>query len=426
MSQGEVRGEVGMFRLIQELGRRAVAMRCETIRAWPALLLMLAVLVQAVPANALNAHGFRMAGDESRMRIVFDLDSEPNFKWFLLRAPHRLVIDLPDTRFGFEPETLSARGMVTGVRYGNLGTESSRIILSASGPFEVERLSVLGNERTPGFRMMVDLVATSEEAFASALADQATTTGSTIAASKSDRLGDAAPHAARPFRVVIDPGHGGIDGGAEGLHGTVEKDITLSFARELRDAIEAAGRHDVFMTRDDDSFLRLDERVRIARQHEADLFISVHADTINLKGIRGATVYTISEKASDSLAAAAAKRENLADAVAGIELADENQHVADILFDLTRRETHGFSVSFARSLVGELTGAVELINNPLRSAGFRVLRAPDVPSVLVELGYLSNPDDEKQLTDKEWRLRAARSIAAAVDLFAAARQGAGG
>ena len=180
------------------------------------------------------------------------------------------------------------------------------------------------------------------------------------------------------------------------------------------------------MTRETDEFLRLDDRVRIARQHEADLFISIHADTIRLKGIRGATVYTVSDKASDAEAQALADRENLSDQLAGIEIEEENHEVADILIDLIRRETHGFSIRFARSLVGELSTRVGLINNPHRSAGFKVLKAPDVPSVLVELGYLSNAKDEEQLLSAEWRGKAAASISNAIALFASAKGGAGG
>ena len=212
----------------------------------------------------------------------------------------------------------------------------------------------------------------------------------------------------------------------EGKNGTVEKSITLTFATELRDKLAATGKYNVFMTREKDEFLRLDDRVRIARQHEADLFISVHADTISLKGIRGATVYTVSDKASDAEAQALADRENLSDQLAGIEIEEDDKQVADILIDLIRRETHSFSMRFARSLVGELSSTVGLINNPHRSAGFKVLKAPDVPSVLVELGYLSNPKDEEQLRSPDWRGKAATSISNAIALFAAAKIGAGG
>jgi N-acetylmuramoyl-L-alanine amidase len=235
-----------------------------------------------------------------------------------------------------------------------------------------------------------------------------------------------AQKADKRFTVVIDPGHGGIDGGANGLSGTVEKDITLAFSRELREQLTKAGDLDVILTRDDDQFLRLDERVRFAREKNADLFISIHADTIRLKGISGATVYTVSDRASDAASAALASRENLSDQLAGITIEDEDHQIADILVDLIRRETHSFSVSFARTLVGELKDTVTMINNPHRMAGFRVLRAPDVPSVLIELGYLSNESDEKHLLDSEWRAKAAKGIVDAVVQFAGPRIGSRG
>jgi N-acetylmuramoyl-L-alanine amidase len=411
----------------QDHGRQVLRTGLAWLAVLFALLLGQATAIAAPDSEppALRAHAYRMAGDAVRMRIVVEFNREPDVKWFLLRGPHRLVVDLPETTFAFEPDSLDPRGLVTGVRYGNLGTGSSRIILSGKGPFTVENLSLLENENSPGHRMVIDIIAGSEAAFERALADQATTTASTVTTGKSDRVG-VRPRTEKPFTIVIDPGHGGIDGGAKALGGTAEKDLTLSFSRELRERLKAIGRFNVFMTRDDDVFLRLDERVRIARQHDADLFVSIHADTISQSGVRGASVYTISEKASDEVARAAAERENLADSVAGIEIADENQEVADILYDLVRRETHGFSVTFARSLVDELGRKIELINNPRRSAGFRVLRAPDVPSVLVELGYLSNAKDLAKLQDPVWRDKAVSSMIEAIDAFAAIRTGAGG
>jgi N-acetylmuramoyl-L-alanine amidase len=389
-----------------------------------ALLILLPLQASAAP---LEAKAYKMAGDATHMRIVMQFDREPDLRWFLLRGPHRLVIDVPETNFSVDARELKARGLVAGVRFGNVGEGRSRLILSAKGPFAVERVEVMENEKSAGYRLVADIAASSERVFDEALAEQTQTTGSTQATKKTDRLGQMAQRAAgKRFTIVIDPGHGGIDGGAEGVNGTVEKSVTLAFATELKKKLEQTGPYNVFLTREKDEFLRLDERVRIARQHEADLFISIHADTIRLKGIRGATVYTVSDKASDAEAAALAVRENLSDQLAGIEMEEENHEVADILVDLIRRETHTFSMRFARSLVGELSTAVELINNPHRSAGFKVLRAPDVPSVLVELGYLSNAKDEAQLLDPDWRGKAAERISAAVELFATERTGTGG
>lgn len=381
-----------------------------------------------LPAAAapMTATAFKMAGDATHMRIVVDFDREPEPKWFLLRGPDRLVVDLPDTKLAIDPRDLKARGLVRNVRCGSIENGAARLVIAGKGPFLVDKLDVLKNEDGTGWRLAIDLSAASAREFDAALADQSLSTGST-AANKGGRVGSGPPSVpAHRFTVVIDPGHGGVDGGAEGVTGAVEKDVTLAFARLLRDKLAASGAYDVFMTRDSDIYLRLDDRVRIARQHEADLFISIHADTIAVKSLRGATVYTVSDKASDAEAQALADRENLSDRFAGLEIKGDDAEVTDILIDLIRRETHSFSLRFARTLVGQLSTTVGLINNPHREAGFRVLKAPDVPSVLVELGYLSNPKDEAQLLSSDWRDKAADSISKAVATFAQARAQTGG
>jgi N-acetylmuramoyl-L-alanine amidase len=381
----------------------------------------LSCVAQAADAS-LKATDYKMAGDATKMRIVMNFDREPDLKWFLLRGPNRLVVDLQNTKFALDAKDLKARGLVKAVRLGDLGGGVSRLILTGKGPFAVDKLDVLKNDDGSGYRLAIEISAASEREFDEALANQTLTTGSTVSADKGERVGKGpTTTAGHRFTIVIDPGHGGVDGGAEGLNGTIEKNVTLAFATELRDKLAATGNYNVFMTRETDEFLRLDDRVRIARQHEADLLISIHADTISVKGIRGATVYTVSDKASDPQAQALADRENLSDQFAGMEIKDDNKEVTDILIDLIRRETHSFSMSFAHTLVGQLSTSVGLINNPQRSAGFRVLKAPDVPSVLVELGYLSNAKDEAQLLDADWRGKAAQSIANAVALFAAAK-----
>lgn len=377
-------------------------------------------------AAAVVAHDYKMAGDDTRVRLVIQFDREPDANWFLLRGPHRLVIDIANARFSIDPEATASRGLVDHVRYGLIHQNKARMILAVDGPFAVEAFNIAKNTSSPGYRLVADIAATSEAEFEAALADQVTTTGSTRSTPKGDRVVKGAEPAVQRFTIVIDPGHGGIDGGARGVSGTEEKDITLTFSRELKKHLEENGRYRVRLTRDDDVFLRLDERVRIARQHGANLFISVHADTIRYKGVRGATVYTVSDQASDAEAAALAARENLSDELAGMSVEDENHEVSDILMDLIRRETHSFSVRFARTLVGSLSDRVEMIKNPHRFAGFRVLKAPDVPSVLLELGYLSNPHDEEQLLDAEWRSKAIESVAAAVRKFAGATAATGG
>lgn len=384
----------------------------------------LSTVSQAAEAP-LKALSVKVAGDATKIRIVLNFDREPDVKWFLLRGPNRLVVDLPATKFFLNPKDLKARGLLKHVRYGAVG-EASRLVLTGKGPFSVDKVDILRNDDASGYRLVAELSAASDKEFEEALAIQAQTTGATVSGDKGDRVGAPAVAPAHRFTIVIDPGHGGIDGGAESVGGTIEKNVTLAFANELREKLAATGKYDLHMTREKDEFLRLDDRVRIARQHGADLFISVHADTIKLKGIHGATVYTVSDKASDAEAQALADRENLSDQLAGIEIKNDSPEVTDILIDLIRRETHSFSLSFANTLVGKLSSSVDLINNPHRFAGFKVLKAPDVPSVLVELGYLSNPQDEARLLNPEWRDKATQSIVDAVTTFAAAKTGTGG
>jgi len=222
---------------------------------------------------------------------------------------------------------------------------------------------------------------------------------------------------------VLDPGHGGIDTGTHGLDGELEKDIVLSFASEIRDRLEKSGKYRVLMTRSDDTFIALNDRVRFARSHGAALFVSIHADALPKKEgqAEGATVYTLSEHASDAEAARLADDENKADVIAGVDLTAEPDDVANILVDLAQRETKTFSLQFAHSSVKEFKTVARLHKRPLKSAGFVVLKAPDVPSVLIELGYMSNRGDLNHLVDAEWRGKTAAALAHAVDDFFAPR-----
>ncbi len=225
----------------------------------------------------------------------------------------------------------------------------------------------------------------------------------------------------RPL-IVLDPGHGGIDNGTH-WKSVDEKDIVLAFARTLREKLEHSGKYRVAMTRGDDTFVALGDRVRFARARRAALFISLHADSLPPKEghAEGATVYTLSEKASDAQAAELANSENASDIIAGVDLSNEPSDVASILVDLAQRETKTFSMQFARNVVGELRDTAKLYKRPIKSAGFVVLKDPDVPSVLIELGYLSSAADRKNLTSPAWRAKTAGALAEAVDVFFAPR-----
>jgi len=221
---------------------------------------------------------------------------------------------------------------------------------------------------------------------------------------------------------VIDPGHGGPDNGTQ-ADGQNEKSLVLAFGLALRDRIEKTGKYRVIMTRTDDTFIPLNDRVKIARSQSAALFVSIHADFLPHRegDVQGATIYTVSDRASDAEAERLAEAENKADAIGGVNLTEEPTDVADILIDLAQRETRTFSNRFARLLAGEMKNATRMYKHPLKSAGFRVLKAPDVPSVLVELGYVSNKSDLEHLVSENWRSKTVGSMAQAIDAFFAKR-----
>lgn len=228
------------------------------------------------------------------------------------------------------------------------------------------------------------------------------------------------PDASRPL-VVIDAGHGGHDPGASGQDGEREKDLTLMLARSMRDALLASGHVRVALTRNTDRFLVLAERADIARRLNANLFISVHADAASVSEARGATIYTLSDKASDSVAEALAARENRADSVNGVTLAGKGQAVSSILVDLARREMRGSSQRFGELVVREGKSAIAFHSQPQREAAFIVLKSLDLPSALIEAGYISNPDDAQTMRDKAWRKEFAQSVSRAVEIFLAER-----
>jgi N-acetylmuramoyl-L-alanine amidase len=315
---------------------------------------------------------------------------------------------------------LTGRGLVTGWRYGLFARGRSRIVLDAAEPVKIDKAFVLPAVEDQPARLVVDLVRTSPQAFRDELQRTALTreASNDVPVVKADRLPDPAAETRRQKPVVmLDPGHGGVDSGTISSTGAQEKDVVLAFAFELKKKLEATGKVEVMMTRDDDRFIPLADRVKIARDQTADLFVSIHADSVRQDDVRGATVYTLSERASDQEAAALAAKENASDAIAGLDLAEDTDEVSDILVDLTRRETKNFSAAFANNLVSELSSTTRMIRNPHRSARFLVLRAHDVPSVLVEIGYLSNEQDEKLLTSEAWRERVSAAVSGAILRF---------
>lgn len=382
--------------------------------------LSLAMAVSSLPASLqaaaekpLLAFAARIAGDEARTRIVIDFEERPKFSIHYVAAPERVVVDLPATAFGFPQEDLAARGLFSDIRFGTMDDTSARIVLTADRPVQLSLAEVQEGEDGE-FRLVLDAEMATPEVFANLVRQQDWGSGD----DDGDEREPALPVDDGVFTVAVDAGHGGIDTGAIGAATkTPEKSITLLFARALAKQLDRQQGVRSYLVRDSDKFLSLSERVTLARQAKADLFISLHADTLSQKDIRGATVYTLSDRASDRMAENLAARENLSDQIAGISLKDEPPEVADILLDLTRRETQAFSIGLAKNVLESFEGQIGLINNAHRYAGFQVLRAPDIPSVLLELGFLSNPEDEKLLLDEAWRTKVSNLLAKAVGRY---------
>ncbi|OLL55171.1 N-acetylmuramoyl-L-alanine amidase [Bartonella henselae] len=366
-------------------------------------------------ADALELVNLRTIGDSKRTRIIAVFNAEPNVFLQIFDNPARLVINLPIVDFSVQNTSLKKQNklssMLSDVRYSFSDVKTSRIILISKTAFVVEKSTVQKLENG-SWQLLIDITQSTQKKFDEVLKKQ----------QKADFNTKIQRDLPRSFRVVLDPGHGGIDGGARGVTGILEKDVTLAFARALRDELQKGSHTIVALTRDSDIFLRLSERVKKAQEFDADLFISIHADTIDVHSLRGATVYTISDEASDAIAKSLAESENKVDLLDGLPK-EESLELTNILLDLTRRETHAFSINFANNVVSNLSKShINLINNPHRYADFQVLKAPDVPSVLIEIGYLSNKEDEKLLNNPQWRKQMAASIAYSIRQFAEYRQ----
>jgi N-acetylmuramoyl-L-alanine amidase len=362
----------------------------------------------------------RLAGDDKQTRFVLELDRKIDLRAFALADPYRVVLDIPQVNFQLPPQAGQAgRGLIKAFRYGLVMPGGSRIVMDLMRPATIEKAYVVEADNGQPPKLVVELTATDRASFLRALSADSR---AELRPSTAPEPVKSASDDKRPV-VVIDPGHGGIDNGTQASSGELEKQIVLDFATALHDRLEKSGKYRIVMTRSDDTFIPLADRVKIARTEQAQLFVSVHADALpRAEGdAQGATIYTLSDTASDAEAARLAESENRADVIAGIDLTEEPTDVADILIDLTRRETKMFSNHFARLLLGEMKGNVRLHPSPLKSAGFRVLKAPDVPSVLVELGYVSNKDDLRLLVSEDWRSKTVRLVSQAVDGFFAKR-----
>ena len=393
-----------------------------------------AAIAQAQLAGPVAASNFpivsdaRVAGDAKQTRFVLDLDKTIRFRAFVLADPYRVVMDIPQVSFQLPAGTGTAgRGLVKAFRYGLVMPGGSRIVFDLSGPAKIANSYVLEAANGQPPRLVLELEEVDRTTFVQSLAPEnrpelRPAIADANAAVSAEAVPQPKPGAdSRPV-VVIDPGHGGIDNGTQ-AGSESEKSLVLGFGLALRDRIEKSGKYRVVMTRTDDTFIPLADRVRIARNQGAALFVSIHADALPRRegDAQGATIYTLSDRASDAEAERLAEAENKADAIGGVNLTEEPVEVADILIDLAQRETRTFSNRFARLLMGEMKSTVRMHKHPLKSAGFKVLKAPDVPSVLIELGYVSNKGDLEHMVSENWRNRTVGSMAQAIDVFLAKR-----
>jgi N-acetylmuramoyl-L-alanine amidase len=379
-----------------------------------------------------TASDARLAGDARQTRFILDLDRTIPFRAFALADPYRVILDIPQVSFKLATGTGAAgRGLIKAFRYGLVMPGGSRIVFDLTGPAKIAKSYVLeaANDQPP--RLVIEFEEVDRTTFVQLLAPEnrpelrpaIADANAAVAAVTSPAVAKpAAANDPRPL-IVIDPGHGGLDNGTQAGGEVMEKNLVLGFGLALRDRIEKSGKYRVVMTRTDDTFIPLDDRVKVARTQGAALFVSIHADALprHEGDAQGATIYTLSDKASDAQAERLAEAENKSDAIGGVNLTAEPTEVVDILIDLAQRETRTFSNRFARLLMGEMKNSARMHKHPLKSAGFRVLKAPDVPSVLVELGYVSNKGDLEHMVSDNWRTKTVGSMAQAIDAFFAKR-----
>ena len=338
-------------------------------------------------------------------RIIINVAKLLPNKVFTVDNPNRLVVDVPSVTAKKSitlPQNYSGK-LIKSVRFGQFDKQYSRFVFDLNQPIKVLTKQVTDK------LFVIDISSNSK-----VLSSQIVKKTSKLLPTPTPIITNNKKQYKLPL-IAIDAGHGGIDSGTVSASGTQEKDVVLEYAKALREKLLSTGKYRVLLTRDGDYFIMLRKRVDIARRSGASLFISIHADSAEEDYARGLSVYTVSEKASDKEAEALANRENKSDVIGGMDLSTSNPDVADILISLAQRETKNNSAFLADLIVLMLGDRVKLLNNTHRFAGFAVLKAPDIPSVLVEIGFLSNPQEEKNLKSKEYREKVVSGIVAGVN-----------
>ena len=360
----------------------------------------------------------------SEVRLVIDLTRGVSFSVSVKTEPDRVIVDFPPIDWSIPREQTFDKGIIARYSVKKDASNRSQIIVETRGSVSVEGAFLLTPRNHAFHRFVLDLrrVDSPKRVISGNRGSSANSTFSSNRSSSTSilRLPDIKPPVPavriRPI-IVIDAGHGGIDPGAVGTGGTMEKEVTLAAAVRLKYGLTKTGRYEVRLTRSRDNFMRLRERVTFARQARADLLISLHADSIKNHRIMGSSVYTLSENASDKEAELLAQRENRSDLIAGVDLKSESDDIATILIDLAQRETMNMSATFAAILMPEMRRIGKTLPKGHRFAGFAVLKAADVPSVLIEMGFLSNKAEERRLKTTEFHDKLTSAIVKAIDLY---------
>lgn len=381
-------------------------------------------------ANAFcaNITNMRIGQQIGGVRIVFDADTKFDYKVFLLTTPKRLVVDALGVNVN---KTLDnpKNNLISVTRVGKLNETDKRIVFDLQKPVLIKQAFMLAPSKNGNWRFVIDLVSASERDFENkagikhALSGSGKTNSPKAVSEKSSSKGWFSAFSknthAKPKQkiIVLDPGHGGKDPGAIGAHGkTYEKNITLAMGKELKTLLDKKG-YKVYLTRSTDIFIPLRQRVKIAQKYNADLFLSIHADSAMNRNATGLSVYTLSETASDKEAAALAERENKVDIIGGVDFSENSKEINDILISLSQTDCRNKSSKFATYMVSEMRKSIKLVDNTHRFAGFAVLKAPDIPSVLLEMGYLSNKNEEQLLKQSSYRNKLASSTVSAIDRY---------
>lgn len=369
----------------------------------------------------------RLGNQADGARVVLDMNKSVNYRVFLLNDPKRAVVDLDDADIN-SLQTKFTNQVVNKTRIGKMSGNDKRIVMELSRAATVKKAFLIPPQSGQNWRLVIDLVMTTESQFKNKIGNNyALTNNKNFAPTEEEKSGgwfsfgssekQSAAKTNRKRIIVLDPGHGGKDPGAIGAYGkTYEKNITLAMGKELKQVLQNKG-YIVYLTRDRDIFIPLRQRIKIAQNYKADLFMSLHADSARNRNATGLSVYTLSDTASDEEAASLAERENKADIIGGIDLGGNTKEVNDILISLSQTDTRNKSSKYATYLVQEMARSVKLVKNTHRFAGFAVLKAPDVPAALLEMGYLSNRTEEANLKTQSYRRKLAEAAARAIDKY---------